>query len=174
MKQKLLFFLMLLFPMLANASSKTINVATPGTLPSLITAAERYQIEELTLTGNLNGTDFRVIREMAGNDYLGQATAGSLKILDLSGANIVAGGENYLETNEIRHSSGSTIGTGGSYSTANNNLGSYIFAGCDKLESILLPNSITSQYSLHQKEVMPSLRALHLFLVVILLLYPKA
>ena len=43
---------------------------------------------------------------MAGNDYLGQPTSGNLKKLDISGANIVAGGEKYLDTDRITSSTG--------------------------------------------------------------------
>ena len=48
-------------------TKRTIHVATAGTLPELISEEEKYQIEELTLTGYLNGTDFKYIQEMAGD-----------------------------------------------------------------------------------------------------------
>ena len=83
---------------MANAQVKrTVNVATAGTLSTLITAGEKYTIDELTLTGELNGSDLRLLRDMAGNDYMGQPTNGMLKKLDLSGANIVAGGDAYFD-----------------------------------------------------------------------------
>ena len=124
-----------------------INVTTAGTLSTLISDAEKYTIEELTITGNLNGTDFRLIREMAGNDYLGQPTNGVLKKLDISGANIVEGGEKYLDTDNMTSSTGSYTYKGGEFfhfTTQNNVLGNSLFAGCDKLEEVVLPNSITS------------------------------
>jgi len=49
----------------------------------------------LTLTGNLNDTDIRYIREMAGKDSLGNETTGQLAMLNLAGANIVSGGGYY-------------------------------------------------------------------------------
>ena len=59
-------------PEVQNTSKKrTIHVATAGTLPNLILESEKYTIEELTLTGELNGTDFRLLRDMAGCNYLG-------------------------------------------------------------------------------------------------------
>ena len=124
-----------------------LNVATAGTLPTLISDAEKYSIKELTITGNLNGTDFRLIREMAGNDYLGQPTNGVLKKLDISGANIVEGGEKYLDADNVYSSTGTYTHMGGDFfhfGTQNNVLGHSIFAGCDKLEEVVLPNSITS------------------------------
>lgn len=123
--------------------AKIIHVETAGTLPSLISDQEKLTITRLVLTGDLNGTDLRLIREMAGNDYLGQPTNGSLKILDLSGANIVEGGEKYLDTENLTSSTGST---GGAHQceTADNVLGDHLFAGCDKIEEVFFPNSITT------------------------------
>ena len=42
--------------------NRKIHVATAGTLPDLIPNSEKYTIEILTLTGELNGTDFRLLR----------------------------------------------------------------------------------------------------------------
>jgi hypothetical protein len=62
-------------------TKRTINVEVAGTLPTLISDAEKYEIEELILTGELNGTDFRLLRDMSGNNYLGKPTNGKLKTL---------------------------------------------------------------------------------------------
>ncbi len=102
----------------------TINIATAGTLPSLIASTKKYQITNLTITGNLNGTDMLYIREMAGCDVDGKSTLGKLSVLDLSGANIVAGGS--------------------SYTTSLNKIGDDAFSGCTGLTSISIPNSVTS------------------------------
>ena len=121
----------------------TIDVETAGTLSEilLVNEVDPFEITELTLTGQLNGTDFQLIRAMAGNDYLGQPTDGKLKKLDLSGANIVEGGEKYLDTNQITSSTGAYIQDIGEnsfhFATQNNVLGSCLFAGCDKLEEIV-------------------------------------
>ena len=121
----------------------TINVATPGTLSQLISNDEKFKITDLTITGQLNGSDLRLIREMVGCDYLGQQTQGNVTKLDLSGIRIVAGGEKYLDTREIYSSRGRTSNSNGFvFSSENDVLGSYLFAGCDKLEEIKLPNSI--------------------------------
>ena len=124
-----------------------LNVATAGTLPTLISDAEKYSIKELTITGNLNGTDFRLIREMAGNDYLGQPTNGVLKKLDISGANIVEGGEKYLDTDNVYNSTGGYAHWGGEFfhfNTQDNVVGNAMFAGCEKLEEINLPENTIS------------------------------
>lgn len=79
-------------------NKRTIHVATAGTLQNLISDSEKYTIEELTLTGELNGTDFRLLRDMAGCNYKGERTEGKLTVLDISAVNVVAGGEKYLDT----------------------------------------------------------------------------
>ena len=54
--------------------SKTLHIATAGTLDTLISSNEKGFVEELTLTGNLNTFDFDFIRTMS-----------NLKLLDISG-----------------------------------------------------------------------------------------
>ena len=133
-----------------DPSVLTINVETAGDLSDLFSNydVDPFTITDLTITGQLNGTDLRLIREMAGNDYLGKPTDGKLKKLDISGANIVEGGEKYLDTDQVTSSTGSPLPNIGEnsfhFATQNNVLGSCLFAGCDKLEEIVLPNSITS------------------------------
>jgi hypothetical protein len=118
-------------------------VEQAGTLPNLISESEKYTIEELTLTGELNGTDFRLLRDMAGSNYLGEITEGKLTTLDLTGVKVVAGGEKYLDTNRIngkRNSVGSS--TGWHYNILQDNvLPKYVFSLCD-LRKINLPSTI--------------------------------
>ena len=123
-------------------TSKTIYVETAGTLPSLISDDEKYTIEELTLTGELNGTDFRLLRDMSGNNYLGQKTEGKLRILDLSGASIVAGGDMFLDT-DILSSDDHTMGGPFHYYIEKDNVWpNYIVTLC-KFEKIILPNNLS-------------------------------
>ena len=134
-------------------TKRTIHVATAGTLPNLISEDEKYQIEELTVSGELNGTDFKFIREMAGDivsykdvptkekklpnlTVFHNPTDGILTSLDISNAKIVEGGEYYNYVRDMNHgiSGLSTIGnkiTPGLFSQTN-------------LKSIILPNSIIS------------------------------
>ncbi len=135
------------------SAKRTIHVATAGTLPNLISEDEKYQIEELTLTGELNGTDFKFIREMAGDivsykniptevknlpnlTVLHNPTDGILTSLDLSNTKIVEGGENY---NYIRNMDHGISGL----STIDNKITPGLFSQTN-LETIILPNSITS------------------------------
>ena len=109
----------------------TLNVATVGTLSTLIDSTKKYQITSLTLTGELNGDDILFIREMAGNDVNGKVTSGSLSDLDLSGANIVSGGGYFYSE------------YGPKYYTSAFSISDYMFFGCNKLASVILPDSVT-------------------------------
>ena len=141
------------FTTINDEQKRTIHVATAGTLSNLISKNEMYYIEELTLSGELNGTDIRFIRNMSGIDYDSKyhsiytgpfhyfniSTPGILKILDISDTKIVGGGDwYYAETHD-----GGDIEN--EYGTGNNIISTYMFYGC-KLTSIRIPNSVTSIY----------------------------
>ena len=150
------------FERVNNSTKRAIHVATAGSLPDSIAESEKYIIEELTLTGELNGTDFRLLRDMAGCDYLGKDTDGKLKVLDISGAKIVAGGEKYLDTDQVSEWSGSFhfsldsdnrlpnhIFHGCKFTTVivssnATSIGDFSFADCGVLTSITIPNSVTN------------------------------
>ena len=133
-----------------DKTKRTIHVETAGTLPDLISADDKYLIEELTLTGNLNGTDIFLIRAMAGVnlDYMkteyapgygGAKTKGNLKFLDLSDANIVEGGRDYY-----RMMWSSSEDKFGDYKyTQANTISECMFADCWMLEELILPRSVT-------------------------------
>lgn len=106
----------------------TIKLDEAGTLPHRISTSKKYLITNLKIVGEVNGTDWRLIREMAGRDYNMNITDGKLSILDLSDAKIVEGGSDYWE---------------GSY-TSNDNLGDHAFYGCTGLTSLTIPSSVTS------------------------------
>ena len=109
----------------------TIKLDKAGTLPDKIGSSKMYKITNLKIIGKINGTDLRMIREMAGNNYNGDSTKGNLSVLDLSEARIVEGGDDYFYRNGICY-------------TSNDVIGSYAFYGCSRLTSINLPASITS------------------------------
>ena len=144
MKKLCVIFLLTLLPMVASTQIKrTINIETAGTLPNLIQNDEKYEIEELTLTGELNGTDIRFIRQMSGvdyrfddDDYYSISTPGKLKNLDISNAKIVSGGEDYYRRSTSQYEYVF-------YSTKDNSISAYMFYEC-KLTSIKVPNSVTS------------------------------
>ena len=73
----------------------TIKLDKAGTLPDRIGSSKKYKITNLKIIGEINGTDLRMIREMAGRDYRGYSTEGKLSVLDLSEAKIVKGGDSY-------------------------------------------------------------------------------
>ena len=126
--------LLLQFNLLAqNAPPIALHVETAGTLPSLIAESKKYEITDLTLTGNLNGTDIRYIREMVGRDYQGNATNGKLANLNLAEANIVEGGGYYY----IGYSSNY-------YYTSSNTIGDNAFRDCTGLTNVTIPNSVTN------------------------------
>ena len=105
----------------------TLHVETAGTLQQTIAENRKFQITTLTLSGNLNGTDIRFIREMAGSDIAGKSTEGRLTSLNLAGANIVAGGDVYF----------------GTQTTADNIISTSMFAHL-RLRSIILPETATA------------------------------
>jgi hypothetical protein len=126
-----------------DPSVRTINVETAGTLSTLLT--DPMNIIELTLTGELNGTDFALLRAMAGNDEKGQPTEGKLSKLDISGANIVDGGTYMdLDNQYIELANGQKYyGVSDEAKTSiANTFGDYLFAGCQQLESIKTPTSL--------------------------------
>lgn len=130
---------------MSESSVRIFKNVTAGTLPTLISDEVKYNIDHLKITGSLNGTDIRLLRDMAGNNYQGQLTNGQLKYLDISDANIVAGGERYLDTTEgVVFSNQTTIPGTFQFGTKNNVIGESMFISCQKLEEILLPHSITT------------------------------
>ena len=129
-------FLCLVF-LLCNATSHaaddlitrqiTIKLDKAGTLPDKIGSSKKYKITNLKIVGEINNTDWRLIRDMAGM-VNGHASNGSLSVLDLSEAKIVSGGGSYY----------------GYYSHHNDSIGKYAFSGCSGLTRIILPSGVTS------------------------------
>ena len=121
-----------------DAPPITVNVGTAGTLSSLIPSNKKFEITNLTITGNLNGTDIRYIREMAGRNISGSSTNGKLSILNLADANI--------EGREIGYSAfyGCTRLTSITIPNSVTSIGENAFNGCTGLTSITIPNSVTS------------------------------
>lgn len=104
-----------------GAGTAKIHLDAPGTLEQKL--GENYEnIKELILTGELNGTGFKFLREHMIN----------LEGLDLSEARIVSGGESYYFT-----------GTGELY-TETDKVTDWLLSVFGKAKSIKLPASITS------------------------------
>ena len=99
-------------------SATEVNIAKAGTLSTLLQDVTLER--ELKLSGSINGTDVKYIRELL--------LAGKVTKLNLQEVRIVKGGVAYNE----------------SYTTANDVLGDYMFADCPKLAACVLPQNITS------------------------------
>lgn len=108
----------------------TIKLDKAGTLPDRIASSKKYKITNLKIVGEINGTDWNMIREMAGRDNRGYDTEGKLSVLDLSEAKIVKGGDSYYP--------------GDNCYTSNDEIGEKAFKDCSRLTSLTLPVGITS------------------------------
>lgn len=133
----------------------TVKLEKAGTLPDRIGSTKRDKITNLKIIGEINGTDWRVIREMAGRDYYNDGTDGKLAILDLSEAKIVSGGESYCyEFHQEFYTHDNELGTHAflncygltslTLPAGLTSIGSFAFAGCYVLTSLSLPSGLTS------------------------------
>lgn len=113
------------------AKQITLKLTEAGTLPNKIGIGEKILVTNLKIIGEINGTDLRFIREMAGSDVKGNSTSGNLSVLDLSEAKFVAGGDYYYKDYED-----------GCY-TSNDIIGKYAFRDCKSLTSVIIPSSVT-------------------------------
>ncbi len=112
---------------MVSAQQVEVTLTEAGTLPEKIDSTQKYNITSLKVSGPINGTDVRYLREMAGKDWKNNDIDCKLVELDLVDANIVAGGKSYYS----------------SYCTKEDTLGYCLFRDC-RLTSIKLPNSVTS------------------------------
>ena len=108
-------------------TEQAIVLTQAGSLSEAIDEKEMFQFEELAISGPLNGTDMRVIREMLGRDLQGNETYGKLASLNLSDAKILEGGlsynlNRYTVTDEITYG---------------------LFADCSRLKELYLPDETT-------------------------------
>lgn len=109
----------------------TLKLTEAGTLPNKIASSEKNLVTNLKIIGEINGTDLRFIREMAGRDVEGHSTSGNLSVLDLSEARFVAGGDYYY------------CYSGHYYYTSNDIIGASVFSDCRSLTSVIIPSSVT-------------------------------
>lgn len=112
--------------------TRTVNVETAGTLNELL-GSDFLLIEELNVSGNINGTDINIIREMAGSDRVAKPTAGVLYKLDLSDVKIVEGGSAYIYPDNSWYDA---------CYTSKDVIGDFMFYKCNSLKEIILPKTI--------------------------------
>ena len=117
----------------------TIKLDKAGTLPDKIGSSKKNLITKLKIVGEVNGTDWCFIREMAGSGYDGKSTEGKLSVLDLSEAKIVEGGYYY---NKYYYYENDVYYYKNCY-TSNDVIGKCAFKGCSGLTSLTLPDGIT-------------------------------
>ena len=114
--------------MFAQNTTLEVDNQYPGWLSSKIPFKDQASVQNLTVTGYINGTDVKFIKELINNRQLLH--------LDLSDANIVAGGEAYYVPNQKY-----------SYKIKEDNtIGSYMFTNDNykrRLTYLSLPKSVT-------------------------------
>jgi len=109
-----------------------IKLDEAGTLPDKIGSSKKYKLMNLKIVGEINGTDLRFIRDMAGRDYYSTKTDGKLSVLDLCEAKIVSGGDDYYHVGNYK------------FFTSNDEIGEYAFCDCNGLTNLALPSGVTS------------------------------
>lgn len=111
---------------LSFTTGNAVTLTEPGMLRSLM-GDNLYAYRSLSFAGPMNGDDLACLRNMAGIDMDGSVTQGQLAHIDMADVSIVAGGGSYAES---RYTEDNVIGYG-------------MFAGCSKLESIVMPDNVT-------------------------------
>ena len=125
MKKVLFSVMMLVMASLgATAQQRSIVLEQAGTLAGKLPQGERGQVTSLKVSGPLNGADILVLREM-GKSHLSE--------VDMSDANIVAGGPSYFP-----------VGSDQDAYTQDDRFSTRFFYGCTALTSVTLPKTLMS------------------------------
>ncbi len=102
------------------------KLAEAGTLATVL-GDQMLTLTSLKVVGEINGTDVKCLRQMMGATEFNEEV-GALAILDLSESSIVEGGDIYYNT----------------YNTTKNVIGDYMFYCCKIVETITLPNNLST------------------------------
>lgn len=110
--------------------SLVLNVHPAGSLNTLISSSRKEKVEEMKLTGELNGTDFVFMKGMS-----------NLKNLDLSEATIVEGGDAYYHSSQIGGNYSGTYVPEFSLNTKKNSIIGNMFPS--SLQVLTVPKNLT-------------------------------
>lgn len=120
----------------AHAQESLTVKTEAGKLATHIPEAKKYKITELKVTGEINGTDILLLRQMAGKGLKeDDRTEGKLTSLDLSDVRIVEEGENYCAIKQ-------GLSTKYYKPTEKDAIPPYMFYRLNQLTKIQLPASI--------------------------------
>jgi len=127
--------------MQAQTISRTIHIEVPGSLPDSLSEEDRATITDLVVTGVINSTDFKAIRNMAGGkNAVGMAEViktypGNLQYLDLSGVEFATGGDFYYNNGSAGNPQYFTLTPGV--------ITDMMFSGCERLKRLELDSTLT-------------------------------
>ena len=126
MKKILTTILLLLTSLWITAQQLTITTDAEGQLAQLLPDSSRNSVEELAISGPLNGNDMKIIQLIANRNRIKKGSDRMLRVLDLSEATLTGGKSSF------RMKAGT--------------LPAAMFLNCKSLQKIILPNT-TSEVS---------------------------
>ncbi len=149
---------------LGGTVSDTITLAKAGTLAAHVVDSLVYRYDTLRIVGDINGSDLRLLRSMAGRDSVGEKTDGRMRVLDLSDARIVAGGDYYLRVDgkDLRPNGGGALPERVFYNCtlrqvylpdSISHFGAGALALCQRLDSVLLRPATDADFIVKERIV---------------------
>ncbi len=149
MKKLLLLFILIGFALSMYAQvSKTVPLATAGTLSSTLTVDELNTITNLTLTGNIDARDFKTMRDLM--PVLAKIDLSNTTIAGYTGTEGTSlwGNTNYVANTipefafELSFLNGKISLTSMILPLSVTEIGKYAFCGCNELISVNIPESV--------------------------------
>ena len=122
------------FMAIGSTQSFAVTTTAGGQLQEQVEAVadKAEDVLELIVTGPINGTDIEYMHRYLTN----------IEVLDLSGAQIVTGGESYHRWDHAGNTS--TMYGNSSYNTETDKAGNFMFANLTGLRTLVLPNGLTT------------------------------
>lgn len=118
-----------------QAQRKTVTLTEAGTLAQQFDSATAYSMTSLTISGPMNGTDVKFLRDLMATATSDDVAKGKLTTLNLKNARFVDGGDVYFET---QRDNGSYM----AYRSRKDSIPPSMFYGCRQLSAITLPDSL--------------------------------